>query len=301
MRIRILAAFAAAALISHPVQAADSQALRDVRILSADDMEGRLVGSPGGAKARSYLLDRVKAIGLRPFEGGFEQGFTDGTRNGVNIVGRIEGTSASDKVLVVMAHYDHLGVKDGKIYNGADDNASGVAGLLAVAEAFKTSPPQHTVIFALVDGEEGGISGSKAFVAKPPVPLARIAMAMNFDMISKNSKNELYVSGGHHFPWLRPRLDRLADEVPVILKQGHDGPPWTGHDDWTTQSDHYAFHMAKVPWVYFGVEDHPEYHQPSDDVATVPAAFFDKAVASVVTAAKAFDRDLDGIAKAAGR
>lgn len=305
MKSRILAALAAAALIAPTAQAAESQALKDVRILSADDMEGRLIGSAGGAKARAYLLGRMKEAGLQPFQGGFEQPFSAGTaekpRNGVNLVGRVAGTSGSDRVLVVMAHYDHLGVREGQTYNGADDNASGVAGLLAIAEAFRKAPPKHTVVFALVDGEEGGLSGSRALVAGPPVPLARIALAINLDMISKNAKGELYVAGGHHFPWLRPRLDRLAAQVPVTLKQGHDGPPWKPEDDWTTQSDHFAFHEAKVPWVYFGVEDHPEYHRPSDDFATVPAGFFGKAVETVVAAARAFDEDLDGIAKDAGR
>lgn len=304
MRLILTAALVAAALSASPALA-ESQALKDVRVLSADDMEGRLIGSPGGAKARAYLLTRLKAIGVTPAAGGFEQPFSAGTaekpRNGVNLVGQIAGTSASDKVLVVMAHYDHLGIRDGQVFNGADDNASGVAGLLAVAEGFKRARPRHTVIFALVDGEEGGLSGARAFVAKPPVPLSQIALAMNFDMLSKNAKGELYVSGAHHFPWLKPRLDKVAAAAPVTLKQGHDGPPWKPEDDWTTQSDHFAFHEKGVPWVYFGVEDHPEYHKATDDFATVPTAFFDTSVATVVAAARAFDRDLEAIAKDAGR
>jgi Zn-dependent M28 family amino/carboxypeptidase len=124
---------------------------------------------------------------------------------------------------------------------------------------------------------------------------------VNFDMLSKNAKGELYASGAHHFPCLKARLEQLAAEVPVTLKQGHDGPPWTGQGDWTTQSDHFAFHEKGVPWVYFGVEDHPEYHQPTDDAATIPAAFFDRAVETVTKAVRMFDEDLDAIARDGGR
>lgn len=305
MRLASPAAFAVALLFAQAAFAAESQAARDIRILSADDMQGRLIGSPGGAKARAYLLTRLKEIGVAPVAGGFEHPFSSGTpakpRNGVNLIGQIAGTGPSDRVLVIVAHYDHLGVRSGEIYNGADDNASGVAGLLAVAEAFRRTPPKHTVIFALVDGEEGGLSGARAFVAKPPVPLSKIALAVNFDMLSKNATDELYVAGAHHFPWLKPHLDRVAAQAPLTLKQGHDAPPWTGHEDWTSQSDHFAFHEKGVPWAYFGVEDHPEYHRPSDDFATVPLAFFAKSVATVVQAARLFDEELDAMAESAGR
>jgi Zn-dependent M28 family amino/carboxypeptidase len=299
MRLILAAALAAATLCASPALA-ESQALKDVRILSADDMQGRLIGSPGGAKARAYLLTRLKAVGVTPFGAGFEQPFTAERKgkvlHGVNLVGQIPGSEPGGPVIVVTAHYDHLGVRDGQVFNGADDNASGVAGLLAVAEDLKAKPPRHTVILALVDGEEGGDLGSRWFVDHPPLPLSRVALNVNFDMLSKTATGELYASGAYHFPWLKPRLDRLAADVPVILKQGHDGPPWTGEDDWTSQSDHFAFHEKGVPWVYFGVEDHPEYHRPTDDAATIPAAFFDRAVETVTKAVRMFDADLDAVA-----
>lgn len=292
-------------LACSPAWAAGEQALKDVETLSTDAMAGRAAGSPGSALARAHILKRFAEIGLKPAYGGFEQAFAvpagTETRHGINLVGKIAGTGASDKVLVVTAHYDHLGVRKDEIYNGADDNASGVAGLLAIAESFAKTRPKHTVIFAVVDAEEVGHRGSAAVVAAPPVPLARVALNLNLDMLSKSAKGELYAAGGRHFPWLKPRLAALAGRVPVTLKQGHDGPPWTGDDDWTLASDHAAFHKAGVPWVYLGVEDHPEYHRPTDDFATVPRDFFARSVASVVMAARSFDRDLDAMAKEAGR
>lgn len=303
-----LAAVVAAGLVclaASSARAAGEQALRDVEILSTDAMAGRAVGSPGSALARAHILKRFAQIGLEPADGSFEQPFSlqvgSETRTGTNLVGQIAGTGETDKVLVITAHYDHLGVRKGEIHNGADDNASGVAALLAIAEAFAETPPRHRVIFAVVDAEEVGHRGSGALVAKPPVPLAKIALALNLDMLSKNAKGELYASGGYHFPWLKPRLTTLAGKVPVSLKQGHDGPPWTGDDDWTPASDHAAFHKVGVPWVYLGVEDHPEYHRPTDDFATVPRDFFARSVRTAIIAARQFDEDLDAMAKEAGR
>jgi Zn-dependent M28 family amino/carboxypeptidase len=291
----------------HAASKPGAHALDDVRILSADDMEGRGVGTPGGAKARAYIVKRFGQIGLRPQGRTFEQPFAFKPKfaihevAGVNLVARIQGTSSSDKVLVVSAHYDHLGVRKGEIYNGADDNASGVAGLLAVAEAFKAKPPRHTVLIVAFDGEESGLRGARAFVADPPVPLATIGLNVNFDMLSKNAKGELYVSGAGPQPWLKPVLESVAKTAPVKLKLGHDTDAEGKDNNWTQQSDQGPFAVAGVPWVYFGVEDHPEYHKPTDDFASIPQDFFKRAVTTVVSATRALDDDLDGINKAAGR
>lgn len=309
MTRKLLILFTAAALGAGAAAAPQPdlrRALDDVRVLSADAMQGREVDTPGGAKARAYLTARLRESGVQPFGTRYEQPFAfrdeaGVERRGVNLIGGIEGRRTDGPVLVVTAHYDHLGVRGGSIHNGADDNASGVAGLLAIAELFSRERPEHAVIFALVDGEEAGHRGSKAFVAKPPVPLSRMALNMNMDMISMNGRNELYAAGARHTPSLAPRLKRLAQEVPVRLKLGHDGPPWIGTDDWTSQSDHFAFHQAGVPWVYFGVEDHPRYHKPTDDFEAVPQDFFARSLATVVAAARAFDADLEEIAAEAGR
>lgn len=305
-----LSALIAAAILSAAVAAPafagpGDKAIEDIRTLSADDMQGRAPGTPGSEKARAYILSRFKEIGLAPIGATFEQPFEfakrDGTKlQGINLVARIKGAKPG-KAMVVSAHYDHLGVRNGEIYNGADDNASGVAGLLAVAEAFKAKPPKHDVIFAVVDAEESGLRGAKAFAAAPPVPLETIALDVNFDMLSKNPKNELYVSGASPFPFLKPILVKVATTAPVTLKLGHDTDADGKQNNWTNQSDHYAFGEKGVPWVYFGVEDHPEYHKPTDDFATVPQDFFKRSVATVIQASLALERDLDEVAKGSGR
>jgi len=304
-----LAALAAVALVGLATSPAfvgpGDKALDDVRVPSADDMQGRAPGTPGSEKARAYILSRFTEIGLSPIGERFEQPFSftrrDGSAvQGVNLVARIKGTHGGE-AMVVSAHYDHLGVRNGEIYNGADDNASGVAGLLAVAEAFKARPPKHDVILAVVDAEESGLRGARAFAAAPPVPLETIALDVNFDMLSKNPKNELYVSGTAPFPYLKPILVKVAATAPVSLKLGHDTDADGKENNWSDQSDHYAFGEKGVPWVYFGVEDHPQYHKPTDDFATVPQDFFKHSVATVVQASLAFERDLDEVVKASGR
>lgn len=301
----LLRSLVLAAVLLSPTVASPDQLFEDVRILAADDMAGRLVGTPGSAKARAYLLKRMQAIGVEPFGAGFEQPFTaqhkDQLLNGVNLVGRIRGTGASDRVLVIGAHYDHFGVRGGKVLNGADDNASGVATLLSIAESFARERPAHDVIFALWDAEEQGMYGAMAFVEKPPVPLGRIALNLNLDMMSRSDTGELWIAGAHHYPFLRARFAALAGSAPVTLKIGHDGPSWKGSDDWTAGSDHYAFHMRGIPFAYLGVEDYPDYHQPGDDFDAIPKEFFARSAATALQAARLFDRELDGIAKEAGR
>jgi Zn-dependent M28 family amino/carboxypeptidase len=294
---RILLVLSAFALLASPALAAPGdRALEDVRILSADDMEGRLVGSPGGEKARGYILGRMREIGLVPVEQPFVFKRKDGAEvRGVNLIARIEGSTPGGKVLVITAHYDHLGIQGGQIYNGADDNASGVAGLLAVAEAFKAAPPKNTVLIVALDAEEGGLRGARVFLEAPPVPAGDIALNINFDMLAKNAKGELYAAGGSPNPWVKARLEALVPSAPVSLKLGHDTGPDDSFDNWTYQSDHGVFARAGIPWVYFGVEDHPEYHKPTDDFATVPQAFFLKAVDTVIAAARLFDAQLDTI------
>ena len=286
--------------------ALEDRLLEDVAILSADDMEGRMVGSAGGARARAYLLTRLTQTGLSPALGDtFEHAFPvrRGSANltGVNLLAMARGREAAGPALLVMAHYDHVGVRNGEIYNGADDNASGVAALLAIAASLRLSPPRHDVIFALVDAEEGGLSGSRAVVADPAFRplLERTALAVNFDMLSRSATNELYAAGGFSQPWLRSYLDRLAAAAPVSLRQGHDDPA-LGKDDWTGQSDHKAFEEVGKAWVYFGVEDHPDYHRPTDDASAIPEDFFRRSARTVEAAVRLFDSELAAIAALAG-
>ena len=273
-----------------------NQLMRDVEVLAADDMEGRLAGTASGARAREYVLRRFKEIGLPAFNGSYEYPFSfqprgiPDPRTGINLLGLIRGTVRPDRQIVVTAHYDHIGVRENQVYNGADDNATGVAALLAVAAHFLKHPPQTSLVIAVVDGEEGGLRGSRALLANGTLKKESIVMNVNVDMIGRDAKNILYAVGTHHYPQLKPLLEGVA-QPPVDLRLGHD-VAGTKEEDWTTSSDHAVFHQAGIPFIYFGVEDFENHHKPSDDAGTIQRELFAGATGTVIAALERFTREM---------
>jgi Zn-dependent M28 family amino/carboxypeptidase len=268
-------------------------------------MQGRATGTPGNAKARAFVLEQFRAAGLEPLPGStFELPFSferrlpaDGKTasvkmQGINLLGICRGRGAQDNgAMVITAHYDHLGVRDASIYHGADDNASGVTVLLALARQCRSTPFLHDVIFVAFDAEEMGLQGGRAFVKMLPIPSYRtIALNINFDMVARGDKNELYIAGTQHTPALKPILEPVAARAKITVLFGHDSGG--GQDDWTTQSDHAAFHQAGIPFVYFGVEDHPDYHKPTDTADKIDPAFFYQSALTILDAVRAIDRAL---------
>jgi Zn-dependent M28 family amino/carboxypeptidase len=274
-----------------------SALLRDVEILASDEFEGRSLRQPSIAKTREYVARRFRESGLQPLGSGYEQEFTFTPRQatepvrGLNYVGVIRGRKHADRYIVITAHYDHVGISNGQIFNGADDNASGTAALFALAKAFSKKRPEHSLIFVAFDAEEMGLRGSRHFVANLPVPKQTILLNVNMDMLSRNEKGELWAAGTFHYPQLGPWLDKAQKKARVKLRLGHDDPK-LGPEDWTNQSDHGAFHAAKIPFVYFGVEDHPDYHKPTDDFANIMPEFYVRAVETVFETAKVLDKGL---------
>ncbi len=265
--------------------------IADISVLAADSMEGRRIGTPGGARARAFLLHEIARIGLAPVRDSFPSHFTAKSRgadlNGVNLYGMIRGTKHADRYLVLSAHYDHLGVRDGVIYNGADDNASGTAAVLSIAQWFKAHQPENSIIFAFFDGEESGLLGAKDFLANPPVPLDRIIADVNLDMVSRNVKGELYASGASANPAMKPLLDSIAAIAPVKLLLGHDAG--LGENNWIQQSDQGPFATKKIPFMYFGVEDHPDYHKPGDKIGHIEPGFYYHCVQTIAEFLKRLD------------
>ena len=279
-----------------------AQLLEDVRILSADDMQGRDTGSEGGARARAYIVSRMEALGVAPSSMGREQPFEaqghtrEGAKtfNGVNILGQIPGTRVGGRWIVVSAHYDHVGVNDGQIYNGADDNASGVATMLELAKRLKAQAPEHSVLFVAFDGEERGLIGARRFVEAPPFPLESISLNLNFDMTARaETDNHLWVTGTYQHPELRPLLEGIPASGAVSLAFGKDTPQDTGEDNWVEASDHGAFHDAGVRFLYMGVDYHPDYHRPTDDFDKIQPAVFAGSTELAIAAFRALDAALD--------
>ena len=282
--------------LSATAQIDSAQLMKDVQTLSADKMEGRKTGSKGNRMAQFYLLDRLKQLQLHQFNHTFEQPFyfTRGQNRimGTNLYGYIPGRI--DSFIVISAHYDHVGIRKtasttDSIFNGADDNASGVATLLAIAKYYKEHSPKYNLIFAAFDAEEMGLQGAKAFVARPPVPTSKIILNINMDMVSHNDKNELYVCGTAPYPALKTRVAAAAQRSSVKLPFGHDQQS-DGDQNWIPQSDHYEFHKAKIPFLYFGVEDHPDYHKVTDEFERINPSFFYRAAGAVLEVVKEFNK-----------
>ena len=274
--------------------------MASVRTLADPKWEGRAAGSPGGIAARGWIVEQFKAIGLQPASGAYVHPFTY-TRNtpagrqvgeGANVIGICPGRDPTLPYLVVSAHYDHLGIRDGLIYPGADDDASGVAVVIELAAFCRRTPFRHSIVFAAFDAEERGLQGARAFVATPPVPKDRLALNVNLDMVSRNDQREIYIAGTHHYPDLKKPLDEVVSRAPITVKYGHDKPKDIagGVDDWTNQSDHGPFHAAKIPFVYFGVEDHPDYHKPTDTADKIDRGFFVDVAETILDAVLALDR-----------
>ncbi len=266
------------------------QLMADVRLLADDALAGRAPDTPGSAAARAHIIGRLEALGVAPVVEGYVQPFIttprgspiDGPRlTAVNVLAEFPGATPGGPAMVLTAHYDHLGVVDGEIYNGADDNASGTAALLAVAAHFAAHPPHHRVVLAWLDNEEAGFRGAAAFMQSGVLARADMALNINLDMVARGDTGALYAAGVYHTAELGPLVQMAAARAPIVLRQGYDEP--TGdRRDWTLLSDHAVFHERGVPFLYFGVEDHVDYHKPTDDAERIDSVFFAGAVATML-------------------
>ena len=264
--------------------------LADVRALASPEMQGRLTGSAGSRRARTFIVRRFTSLGLEPVNGAFVHPFRiDRPRGspatpveGTNVLGVVRGRERPDSYILLSAHYDHLGIRNGRLYPGADDNASGVAAMLALAKWFRAHPPRTSILFVAFDAEEQELLGARHFVRAPPVPLASIDAVVNMDMMGRGDANLLGVAGTWHYPFLERAVLDAAQGRRLRLVLGHDRPSPTPRDDWTNLSDHAPFHAAGVPFLYFGVEDHADYHQPTDTPDRIPADFFAEAAEVVL-------------------
>ncbi len=310
----VLAALVSLLVIGVNAQTARPSALIDsakllspLKILSPDDMEGRLVDSPGGAKARAFVLERFKVSGIQPFGDSYLEPFTfagrgagAAERHGINVIGHIDGTVNPKRYIVVSAHYDHIGVRNGAVFNGADDNASGTAALFALAKYFTAHRPANSLIFAAFDGEESGERGSLAFVKTPPVDVASIIVDVNMDMIGRDPDPKLFAVGTAANPVLKPFVEEVIPKAPVKFLLGHETPGGRRNspdEDWSGDSDHHSFQLSKIPAVYLGVEDFAQHHQSTDKCETMSFDFYVGATETSLMVVESFDKHLDEIAK----
>lgn len=264
-----------------PFKILDSlQMITDLQQLSSDAFQGRKAGTPEIALSHTLIQNRLRQAGMDSLNAGYFQTFTYNGIEHKNLLGIIKGSSKPDEYIVMSAHYDHIGVRagDGDVYNGADDNASGVAAVLAAAKYFKAHPPKHSIIFALWAAEEVGLRGSKYFTDNLPgsLTLSQLKFNLNLDMIARSDNNKIWGCGLFHYPAYSYLIDSLQGKTTVELKSGFDSP--SSPQDWTFLSDQGSFKQKNIPFLYLGVEDHADYHKVSDEFNKVmPGRFTENA------------------------
>jgi len=264
----------------------ESNLLYNIKTISSDSFQGRRTGTKGAIKTKKYIIDHFETLNIKPLGKNYEQPFSFLNKgknyHAANVLGIISGTTFPESYIVISAHYDHEGVKRGNIYNGADDNASGLSALFSFAEYFKNNPPKHSVILAAFDGEELGLKGSMHFVQHSIVPLKDIMINLNLDMISRSDKSELFAVGTSYSKILEDVILNTKNPPNLMLLTGHDNKKdW--RNDWTYSSDHASFHTKGIPFLYFGVVDHEDYHKPTDDYENIDPEFYIEAVKTIIS------------------
>lgn len=274
--------------ISSGLDAAAERYSADVNWLADDARQGRGLGSTGLAEAGKWMEKQFEYIGLEPAgdDGGYRHVFgvpiadpsnphaQKGFVYAFNVMGRIPGNGEFDGVLVIGAHYDHLGFGDDgslepdsrAIHNGADDNASGTAALLEVARQMNERRGQlkRDVVFMAFSAEERGLVGASNIVRRPPEGLVieNIVAMVNLDMVGRLREEKLSVLGGDSAEEWNDLVGPLCDHYGFECTVGGDG---------FGSSDQSAFFAADVPVLHFFTGTHSEYHKPSDDANLINA------------------------------
>lgn len=270
----------AALLATVCVPAVNAQQTRQQRLrqhlyyLASDSLEGRLAGSEGGAKARQYVLNQYKEIGLKPYSGDGLFTFKPakamtsvmmGKGDLKNIIMMIPGNDPQlkNEYIVLGAHYDHVGVKGGKVYNGADDNASGSTALIEIARELYAhrSELKRSIIIAAFDAEEEGLFGSKAMVTMLDTNIDKVKVMMSIDMVGWLSANDaLIIEGSSTLSGGKEAMVKLADEQGMRLKlKGFEHSIMTA-----TDTEPFA-KQGQRPTLAVTTGLKSPYHKPEDD------------------------------------
>lgn len=259
---------------------------KDASYLASDELGGREIGTEGEKLASTYVADRFSEIGLAPKgdSGTFFQFFDfvpkanphvmevgDSLSVGMGIVKKIRGSNVLGYIdngaahtVVIGAHFDHLGMGDENslfkgepaVHNGADDNASGIAVLIEVAERLKNRNTSNNYLIMAFSGEEKGLWGSNYFCKNPLIPLESINYMLNMDMVGRlNEEKKLAINGVGTSPAWMPELEKIqVDSISLVTTESGVGP-----------SDHTSFYLKDIPVLHFFTGQHEDYHKPGDD------------------------------------
>jgi len=251
-------------------------------IMASDEFEGRNTGEPGQKLAAEYLKDFYMAHNIASPLGGddyFQDIPTEELRQNLkpseNVVAFIEGSEKPEEIIVISAHYDHLGMTDEDIYNGADDDGSGTVAIMKIAEAFqkaveKGNGPKRSILFLHVTGEEKGLLGSKYYVNYPIFPLANTVANLNIDMIGRvdeahtDTPDFVYLIGSDK---LSTELHTISEEINSKFTNLFLDYTYNDENDpnrFYYRSDHYNFAKNNIPIIFYFNGTHEDYHRPSD-------------------------------------
>lgn len=260
-------------------------------IVASDEMQGRETGSDGQKKAGKYLIEQYKKNGVTPPKGSenyyqkvpasyLNAKYNDNLPDSENILAFIEGSEKPEEIVVISAHYDHIGVKNGEIYNGADDDGSGTVALLEVAQAFQKAKkegfaPKRSILILHVTGEEHGLHGSRYYSENPLFPLKNTVADVNIDMIGRrdefhsNSNNYIYLIGSDY---LSTDLYNLCEEVNkkyININIDYKFNDKSDPNRFYYRSDHYNFAKNGIPSVFLFNGVHADYHKATDEVEKI--------------------------------
>ncbi len=253
-------------------------------ILADDNMKGRMTGENGNNKAaeylRNYYIDQniQSPIEKNNYYQTIPADFFNGATNGSpsqNVVAFIEGSEKPNEIIVLSAHYDHVGVKNGNVYNGADDDGSGTVSLMEMAQAFQIAKnngngPKRSILILHVTGEEIGLFGSKYYTEHPLFPLENTVVDLNTDMVGRigsekeGNDNYIYLIGSDK---LSQELHDLSEAVNKKYTQLELDYTYNDENDpnrFYYRSDHYNFAKNNIPVIFYFNGTHEDYHQPGD-------------------------------------
>ena len=281
---------------------------KHIEVLSSDSLEGRETGKPGQKMAAEYIANQFKKIDIPPYKRKtyyqkfkvkserhickcddcdltfFKRIFkANQTIRGENVLGYIEGSDLKDELLIITAHYDHLGKHDSLIFNGADDDASGVSAALEIAEAFMLAKkegngPRRSILIMPVSGEEKGLLGSRYYTDNPIYPLESTVANLNIDMIGRlddwhDNGNYVYLIGSDRLSYDLHDLNEKINDEYIGIDLDYRFNDKDDPNRYYYRSDHYNFAKNNIPVIFYFNGVHEDYHKPSD---TIEKLDFDK-------------------------
>ncbi|MBB4805387.1 hypothetical protein HNP38_000659 [Chryseobacterium defluvii] len=279
---------------------------KNLYVIASDEMGGRDTGSPGQKKAGEYMISYYKGLGISYPKalGSFYQKVPSDfmkKRGGgnlpdsENILAFIEGTEKPEEIVVISAHYDHVGTQNGVVYNGADDDGSGTVAVMEIAKAFQNAKnagngPKRSILFLHVTGEEHGLFGSEYYTDNPVFPLANTVVDLNIDMIGRDDaenrgKSYVYVIGSEMLSSELKVINEAANKKTNNLELNYKYDDPKDPQRLYYRSDHYNFAKNNIPVAFYFDGIHEDYHKPTDDVEKIDYSMLEKRTQLIFTTA----------------